>query len=247
PSLLYNAMIHPITSFGIKGVIWYQGENNAVRAYQYRKAMPLLIEDWRHQWKEGIFPFYYVQLASYDAAGGNSNKGSSWAELREAQALALSLPHTGMAVTIDIGESHDIHPRDKQDVGARLAALALKYTYGLPIVATGPSFSTLTITGDKAAILMTKTGSPLEVRGDHLHGFEIAGADRKFYTATATLNKDQIVVRAAEVSSPVAVRYAWADDAGTANLFNKAGFPAAPFRTDHWTEMTHDVKYHITF
>ncbi|WP_431214651.1 sialate O-acetylesterase [Puia sp. P3] len=159
PSLLYNAMIHPITPFPIKGVIWYQGENNAKRGYQYRKAMPLIIEDWRSHWKEKDFPFYYVQIASFSADHGNSNTGSAWTELRESQTRTLSVPHTGMAVTTDIGEPNDIHPKNKQDVGKRLAMLALRDTYGKHVVAEGPKYKSMEIKGSH--IKLRFTGSPL--------------------------------------------------------------------------------------
>src|SRR5207342_2001934 len=130
PTLLYNAMISPLIPYAIKGAIWYQGEANSGRAYQYRKAFPLMINDWRSRWKQGDFPFYFVQLSSWNANNGNSEKGSEWAELREAQAMTLSLPNTGMAVTTDIGDAKDIHPKNKQDVGKRLAAIALNKSYG---------------------------------------------------------------------------------------------------------------------
>ena len=138
PTLLFNAMIYPILNYAIEGAIWYQGESNAGRAYQYRKAFPLMIQDWRNHWKQGDFPFYFVQLASFNANHGTSEHGSSWAELREAQSMTLSLPNTGMAVTTDIGEAEDIHPRNKQDVGKRLAAIALNKVYGRKNVFTGP-------------------------------------------------------------------------------------------------------------
>ncbi|MBS1664794.1 MAG: sialate O-acetylesterase, partial [Bacteroidetes bacterium] len=247
PSLLFNAMIAPLTPFAIKGVIWYQGENNASRAFQYRKAMPLLIYDWRNHWKEKDLPFYYVQLASFNASNGNSNQGSSWAELREAQTLTLTVPHTGMAVATDLGESHDIHPKNKQDVGKRLAALALKNTYKRPIVASGPAYRSMSINDNKITLLFTGTGSGLQTKAAQLTGFEIAGDDKKFYTATATLKDNKVEVEAPGVPHPVAVRYGWSDDNINANLYNKEGFPAIPFRTDHWPEITHDIKYHIDF
>lgn len=246
PSLLYNAMINPIIHFGIKGAIWYQGENNAVRGYQYRKAMPLLIRDWRNHWNEGSFPFYFVQIATFNANNGNSNRGSAWAELRESQTETLSkVPNTGMAVTTDIGDPDNIHPTDKQDVGKRLAALALKNTYGKHIVASGPMYKNMRINGNHVLLSFTGIGSGLYVKGDALNGFEIAGADRKFYPAKAVVVGDRVEVYSDKVDKPASVRYAWADDASTANLYNKEEFPAVPFRTDDWPAVTRDVKYRI--
>ena len=247
PTLLFNAMINPLIPFAIKGAIWYQGENNASRAFQYRKAFPLMITDWRNHWKEGNFPFYFVQLASFNASNGNSQKGSAWAELREAQTLTLSLPKTGMAVTTDIGTSNDIHPKNKQDVGKRLAAIALNDTYGKGNVYSGPVFQSMKIEGNKVVLNFSHTGSGLMVKDKNanLKGFQIAGVDEKFHSAKATLRGNQVIVMAEAVTQPVAVRYAWADDAGEANLFNKEGFPAGPFRTDKWKGVTEEVKYHL--
>ncbi|HYE53514.1 MAG TPA: sialate O-acetylesterase, partial [Chitinophagaceae bacterium] len=244
PTLLYNAMIHPIVGFPVTGVIWYQGESNAGRAMQYRTAFPLMIRDWRKQWKSEL-PFYFVQLANFGASGGTSgNGGSEWAELRESQAATLRLPNTGMAVIIDIGESKDIHPRNKQDVGKRLAANALANTYRKKMEYTGPVFKSMKIEGNKA-ILSFDHAAELEVRpaSDLVNGFEIAGADQRFYQATARIEGNRIVVSAPEVTKPAAVRYAWADDPQNLNLYNKAGFPAAPFRTDTWKARTEGVKF----
>ncbi|GGB20867.1 glycosyl hydrolase family 95 catalytic domain-containing protein [Puia dinghuensis] len=246
PSLLFNAMVNPIRSFRIKGAIWYQGENNAVRAWQYRKAMPLLIEDWRHQWAEGAFPLYFVQLTSFKASSGNSNKGSTWAELRESQTVARALPHTGMAVTIDIGDPNDIHPTDKQDVGRRLAALALHQTYGLPGVASGPVYRSVSMVGGKVQVSFSEIGGGFIIKGTSLHGFELAGADHHFYPAAAVIEGNTVMLSSDNVPQPVAVRYGWADDASSANLFNKEGYPAAPFRTDDWPAITRDVKFTIS-
>jgi len=264
PSLLFNGMINPVTQFAVKGFIWYQGENNAKRGYQYRKAMPLIIRDWRNHWKEKDAPFYYVQLTSFKGDHGDSEKGSAWAELRESQTLTLSVPHTGMAVTTDIGEPNDIHPKNKQDVGKRLALLALKDSYGKPIVAEGPKFSTMEIKGDRIELTFTGKGSGLVLKTPgastpgtstpggseptgtpNSTGFELAGPNQKFYPATPTLTGDRITLYAPDVPHPVAVRYAWADDASNAGLFNKEGLPTTPFRTDHWPELTKTVKYTI--
>ncbi len=247
PTLLYNAMIHPLLPYAIKGAIWYQGESNAGRSYQYRKAFPLMITDWRKRWKMGDFPFYFVQLASFEAGGGNSRKGSGWAELREAQTLTLSLPNTGMAVTTDIGDPHDIHPRNKQDVGKRLAAIALNKTYGGTEEYSGPVYEAMKTIGNKAVITFTHTGKGLMTpdKYGYLRGFEIAGADRQFHYAKAFIEGDHVVVVNDNVSSPVAVRFGWADDASDCNLYNMEGFPAGPFRTDQWTGITEQNSFRI--
>jgi sialate O-acetylesterase len=245
PTLLYNAMIYPLVPFGMRGVLWYQGEANANRAYQYRTAFPLMIKDWRSQWKQGDFPFYFVQLASFNAGGGNSKKGSNWAELREAQALTLSLPNTGMAVTTDIGNAKDIHPKNKQDVGKRLAAIALHQLYGKNIVSSGPVYSAMKVSGNMVTLSFTSTGSGLMAKGadGKVWGFEVAGDDKLFYPATAVIKGNTVVVSSNDVGKPVAVRYGWANDAGAANLFNKEGFPAPPFRTDNWKGVTEAAKF----
>lgn len=247
PTLLFNAMVNPLIPFAMEGIIWYQGESNAGRAYQYSKAFPLMINDWRSRWGEGDFPFYFVQLASFNAANGNSNNGSTWAELRESQTKTLSLPNTGMAVTADIGDATNIHPKDKQGVGKRLAAIAFHDVYGENIVYSGPMCQSMKINGNKIVISFTHTGSGLMVKDKYgyLKGFEIAGADRKFHYAKAYIGGSDVVVYADEVTDPVAVRYGWADDAGDDNLFNKEGFPASPFRTDNWKGITDDIKYVI--
>ena len=245
PTLLFNAMVNPLIPYAIEGVIWYQGEANAGRAYQYRKAFPLMITDWRKHWQQGNFPFYFVQLASWNADNGNSAKGSSWAELREAQTIALSLPNTGMAVTTDIGNSKDIHPKNKQDVGKRLAAIALHNVYDKDVVYSGPMYESMKIDGNKVKIYFKNIGGGLMAKNGDLKGFEVAGADKKFYAATATIDGDHVVVSNENVTAPVAVRFGWMDDAGADNLFNKEGFPAGPFRTDDWPGITEKNKFAI--
>src|SRR6185437_13742990 len=177
PTLLFNAMVNPLIPFAMEGVIWYQGESNAGRANQYSKAFPLMINDWRSRWGEGDFPFYFVQLASFNAASGNSNSGSTWAELRESQTKTLSLPNTGMAVTTDIGDATNIHPKDKQDVGKRLASIAFHDIYGENVVYSGPMYQSMKINGNKIVITFTHTGSGLMVKDKYgyLKGFEMAG------------------------------------------------------------------------
>ncbi len=247
PTLLFNAMLNPLIPYAFRGVIWYQGETNAGRAYQYRKAFPLMITDWRKRWNDGDFPFYFVQLASFNAANGNSNNRSTWAELREAQAKTLSLPNTGMAVITDIGDSSNIHPKDKQDVGKRLAAIALHNVYGESVVYNGPVYTSMKTEGNKATISFTDIGSGLIAHDKYgyIKGFEIAGADKKFHYAKAYISGNIVVVYSDSVNAPVAVRYGWADNNLEDNLFNKEGFPAAPFRTDDWKGITEGVKYEI--
>jgi sialate O-acetylesterase len=247
PTLLFNAMINPLIPYTIRGAIWYQGEANAARAYQYRKAFPLMITDWRQHWKDGDFPFYFVQLASWGANNGNSQKGSSWAELREAQAMTLSLPNTGMAVTADIGNSINIHPKDKQDVGKRLAFIALNNLYGQPMEYSGPVYQSMTTDGQKITLHFSHTGSGLSTpdKYGYLRGFEIAGSDHVWHYAKAAIQGNTVVVWSDKVASPVAVHYGWADDAWEDNLFNKDGLPAPPFRTDQWKGVTDDVKYEV--
>ncbi|MBO0934852.1 sialate O-acetylesterase [Fibrella aquatilis] len=239
PTLLFNAMLKPLVPYALRGVIWYQGESNAGRAKQYRTSFPLMITDWRKQWGDD-FPFLFVQLANFNSGGGNSQKGSSWAELREAQTMALSLPNTGMAVTSDIGNPTDIHPTNKQDVGKRLAAEARRVAYKQAITSAGPQYKQLTISGNEAVLTFNSVGEGLTTpnKYGYLMGFELAGADQKFYYARAEIRGDSVVVRADSVANPIAVRYGWADDNGEINLYNKAGFPAVPFRTDDWKTVT---------
>jgi sialate O-acetylesterase len=247
PTLLFNAMVHPLIPFAIKGALWYQGESNAGRAYQYRKAFPLMINDWRQKWGQGDFPFYFVQLASFNAGDGNSQTGSTWAELREAQAMTLSLPNTGMAVTTDIGDPDDIHPRNKLDVGKRLAALALRDAYGTNVQSSGPTFESLRQSGNKMVVTFTNTGSGLIVKDKYgyVRGFEIAGPDRKFRHAKAEIAGNTVTVYHEAVREPTAVRFGWADDASDNNLFNAEGFPAVPFRSDNWNTITEKLKFTI--
>ena len=230
-------------------MLWYQGETNAARAHQYKYAFPLLINDWRRRFKQGDFPFYFVQLSSYRANIGNSAKGSEWAELREAQTQTLSLQNTGMSVTLDIGETNDIHPANKHDVGERLAAIALNQQYKRNIPYSGPVYHSMQIADNKAVLsfLNIDTGYFIKDKYGYIKGFEVAGGDRKFYFARAYIENDKVVVHSDSVAAPVAVRYGWADDMPDANLYNKQGFPAGPFRTDNWPGITDKVKYIITY
>jgi sialate O-acetylesterase len=240
---IYNGMIAPLVPFAIRGVLWYQGESNASRAYQYRKTFPLMIQDWRQHWQDE-FPFYFVQLATY-GSDQNSNQGSNWAELREAQTLTLQLPKTGMAVTTDVGNPKDIHPTNKQDVGKRLAAVALKNTYNQDVLPSGPVFESALFDATKAVISFKYIGKGLLVkdRYGYLKGFEVAGDDRVFYYARAEIQGDKIVVYHPKGVKPVSVRYAWSDAPEEANLFNADGFPANSFRTDNWKGVTEGVRF----
>jgi len=247
PSLLFNAMLYPLIKYSIQGAIWYQGESNAGRAYQYRAAFPLMIQDWRQHFKQGDFPFLFVQLATYGSVAANSKNGSNWAELREAQTMTLSLPHTGMAITTDIGNPADIHPKNKQDVGKRLAAIALNDVYQQAGESNGPMYQSMKVEGNKVMVTFTHTGTGWLVKDKYgyIKGFEIASADKQFHYAKAMVAGDKIIVYAEDVAQPVAVRYNWVDDATEGNLFNKEQFPAAPFRTDDWEGVTAKNKYTI--
>ncbi|MBD2752453.1 sialate O-acetylesterase [Spirosoma validum] len=246
---LFNAMLKPLIPYAIEGVIWYQGESNAGRAYQYRRTFPLMIQDWRQHWGYD-FPFLFVQLANYNAGNGDSRHGSNWAELREAQTMTLQLPNTGMAVTSDIGERSDIHPRNKQDVGKRLAAEAMRVAYPKSEangndVSRGPQFDKMMIDGNRAVLTFRNMGAGLVAKDKYgyLKGFEVAGTDQKFYYAKAELQGNSVVVHADSVTTPVAIRYGWADDNGEVNLYNQEGFPAIPFRTDTWKGITEAAKF----
>lgn len=236
PAALFNAMIAPLIPYGIRGAIWYQGESNAGRACQYRELFPKMIEDWRVRWGQGYFPFLFVQLANYTAVLDEPGE-SNWAELREAQLMTLDYPNTGQAVTIDIGEADDIHPRNKQDVGVRLALAARKIAYGQDIVYSGPIYESMQIKENEIHLTFDHIGNGLEARGDQLLGFAIAGKDRNFVWADAKIVGDKVVVSSPRVPEPVAVRYGWANNP-VCNLFNKQGLPASPFRTDDFPGIT---------
>jgi len=233
PTLLYNGMIHPIIDYPITGVIWYQGESNASQAYAYRSLFKNLIRDWRDKWGYD-FTFLFVQLANF-MAPVETPKESSWAELREAQDMALALPNTGMASAIDIGEADDIHPRNKQEVGRRLALAAKKVTYDLDLTHSGPRFQSVDFRDGAAYVTFTDVGKGLLVKDKYgyLKGFAVTEEDGSYHWAKAEL-VDEATVRvwAPAVSAPVAVRYAWADNPDQANLYNSAGLPANPFRSD---------------
>ncbi|MGN6394605.1 MAG: sialate O-acetylesterase [Mucilaginibacter sp.] len=241
---LYNSMINPVVPYAIAGVIWYQGESNAERAYQYRTIFPLLINDWRAKWKEQL-PFLFVQLATFGTSQ-NSNFGSNWAELREAQQMALQLPNTGMAVTTDIGDPLNIHPRDKADVGYRLAAVSLSQVYKLPGFFQSPLFVSADFSNGAAVISFSHAENGLMAKDNYgyVKGFELAGADHKFYYAAAVIvDGNKVRVSSPKVPKPVAVRYGWTDAPIDANLFNIQGFPVSPFRSDSWNGLTFGHKF----
>jgi sialate O-acetylesterase len=237
PGRLYNAMIAPLVPLAFKGVIWYQGESNAARAYQYRTLFPAMIRDWRDAFGQGQLPFLFVQLAAFE---DKRTKPQVWAELREAQAMTLSLPNTGMACTIDLGLKNNIHPPHKLEVGRRLALWALADTYGQDVVPSGPMFSHFTVEGSRIRLHFNHVGSGLVKKGDELVGFEIASRDGKFVSATAEIDGNTVLVRG-EVSEPRHVRYAWRHWPQI-SLFNGEGLPAVPFRTDDRKGVTADVR-----
>jgi sialate O-acetylesterase len=239
PGNIYNGVLKPTIGYGIRGVIWYQGETNAGRAYQYRELFPLMIKSWRDEWGQGDFSFYWVQLADF-LAEAPAPRDSAWAELREAQTMTLDrLPHTGQAVIIDIGEGKDIHPKNKQDVANRLARWALARDYGIGIAHQSPTYKSMSHQGNKIVITFDLVGGGLRAFDvAEPRGFAIAGSDRKFVPAQARVTRSNTVeVWSDRVPDPVAVRYAWADNP-VCNLYSTEGLPATPFRTDDWPGVT---------
>ena len=236
---LWNGSVCPLIPYAIRGTIWYQGETNEVRAYQYRKLFSTLITYWRKAWGQGDFPFLFVQVASVLPPDKEPIE-SEWAELREAQAMALKLPNTGMAVTVDIGDEKDVHPKNKQDVGLRLGLVARAKVYGeKKLEYSGPQYKSMQVKNGKAILKFNYTGKGLVVKGgDPLKGFYICGPDKKFYFANAKVNGKTVEVWNDNVKVPVAVRYAWANNPMGCNLFNIADLPAIPFRTDDWPGKT---------
>ena len=235
PGNLYNGMIAPLVNYAVAGAIWYQGESNAGRAYQYRKLLPLMVADWRKAWGD-CFPFYIVQLANFMARKWQPAE-SAWAELREAQSMTAAMPNNGQAVIIDVGEATDIHPKDKQTVGYRLSLIALANVYGQNIEYSGPQYAGMLIEGNKIRLHFTHAVGMCAKDSKFLAGFQIAGADKKWYRASAHIQNGTVLVHSRNVQCPVAVRYAWADNP-RCNLYNAAGLPASPFRTDDWPGCT---------
>jgi len=235
PAGLYNAMIAPLTEYGIKGFLWYQGESNTGNPIEYQALLSKLIQNWRESWKQKNLPFLYVQLPNFMKSSSVPSE-SNWALLRESQFKTLSVPYTGMAVAIDLGEWNDIHPVHKKPVGDRLALIAQKIGYGdTNVVCSGPLFQSQKIVKDSIFLFFNNIGSGLVVKGSqHLNCMAIAGPDKKFVWASARILNNKIVVWSNKVTNPVAVRYAWADNPENANLYNQEGLPASPFRTDTW-------------
>ena len=235
---IFAGMVYPTLGYGIKGVIWYQGESNAERAYEYKSLFPFLIEQWRKEQGQGDFPFYWVQLANFKPETATPGD-SSWAELREAQTQTMKLPNTGQAVIIDLGEGKDIHPRNKHDVAARLVRWALVKDYGMRLPYRSPEFKSLAIEGNKATVTLDTFGSslrPFDV--PEARGFAICGADRVWHWAKGKIvGKERVEVWSDEVSAPIAVRYGWADNP-VLNLFSNDGLPVTPFRTDDFPMIT---------
>lgn len=242
-TLLYNRMIRPLQPYGLRGALWYQGETNATTegAFRYRDQFAAMIRGWRAAWQAPHLPFLWVQLANFVSGGDDPTASdaairSPWAMLRESQSATLKLPHTAQAVTIDVGDAHDIHPRNKQEVGRRLALAARHVAYGESLVYSGPVYRALEFDGANASIAFETQGSALAVRGGGkvVHGFEVAGEDRRFHPARAEIVGDRVVVTSDAVAQPKAVRYAWRDNPEDADLVNREGLPASPFRTDEW-------------
>jgi sialate O-acetylesterase len=233
PTALYNAMIAPLINYKAKGFLWYQGEGNTGRGKEYGELLPALIADWRRLWQEENAPFLFVQLPNFSDRQYLPSE-SSWAELRESQLKSLSVPNTAMAVAIDLGEWNDLHPWNKKDIGLRLALGARRIAYGeTNLVHSGPLYESSRIEGNKIIISFTSTGSGLvAIDGEELNQFAIAGADKKFSWANAKIEGNTVVVWSDEIAQPAFVRYAWADNPEDANLYNKEGLPASPFRTD---------------
>lgn len=233
---LYNAMIHPLIPYAIKGAIWYQGESNASRAHQYRTLFPAMIQNWRQDWAQGDFPFLFVQLAPFHKKVDQPGD-SQWAELREAQRLTLTnSPNTGMAVITDVGDEDDIHPKQKKPVGERLALGALALAYARDGVHSGPTYKSMEIKDGEISLSFDNIGGGLVSTGEQLEGFTVAGADQKFHPAKAEIRGNKVVLKCDAVAEPIAVRYGWADFP-VVNLANREGLLASPFRTDDfpWT------------
>ncbi|XHR28452.1 MAG: sialate O-acetylesterase [Chthoniobacteraceae bacterium] len=250
PTTLFNSMIHPLAPYTLRGVTWYQGESNVERAFQYRTAFPLMIQNWRAQWGQGDLPFYFCEIASLWPAPEQPGE-SKLAELRESQRAALKLPNTGSVVLTDLGDSKNVHPANKKDVGERLAKVALNKTYGKPIPCAGPTLNSFKIEGDQIRLNFLNTDGGLVARSlpgipdGELKGFAICGKDMKWTWATARIEGASVVVSAPGIDNPLAARYAWAHNP-VCNLYNGSGFPAAGFRTDRNGLTTAHIKYGLS-
>jgi sialate O-acetylesterase len=241
PSALYNGMNVPMAKLSIRGVAWYQGEANFGRGFQYRRLFPLMINDWRKLWARPDLPFVWVQIPNIGPTPAQPT-GSGWAETREAQLMTLSVPNTAMAVTIDLGDAGDIHPKYKKEVGNRLALAALQKIYQRDVIGSGPLYSGMKIEGNKIRLSFKEVGGGLVAKdGGPLKGFAITGADKKWAWADAKIEGNDVIVSSPDVSTPVAARYGWADTP-VVSLYNKEGLPASPFRTDDWPEWTTNNK-----
>ena len=238
PGNIFAGVLNPTLGYGIKGVIWYQGESNTERAYEYASLFPFMIEQWRQEWGQGAFPFYWVQLANFNPEKPLPGE-SNWAELRESQTKAMQLTNTGQAVIIDLGEGKDIHPRNKHDVAARLVRWALVKDYGMKLPYRSPEFKSVAFAGSKALVTFDCFGAKLRPFGvDQARGFAVCGVDKAWHWATGILvGPNQVQVSSPDVATPIAVRYAWADNPAC-NLFSSSGLPATPFRSDDFEMIT---------
>ena len=246
PGNLYRGMIEPLVPYAIRGAIWYQGERNAKTvkdAILYRNLLSTMIANWRDVWGKGAFPFYFVQLPNYKQPQTQPVEDTAWAFIREIfMEVSKTVPNTGMVITIDIGEKDNIHPTNKQDVGKRLALMALSKTYGKDVIASGPVYKSMHTDGREIIVRFEHVGSGLIAKdGESLKTFAIAGKDRKFVWADARIVGDSVGVMSDEIDEPVALRYAWADNPEGCNLYNKEGLPASPFRTDAWEPMVDET------
>jgi sialate O-acetylesterase len=242
PSVLYEGMLAPIAPLSITGAIWYQGEQNSPRGYQYRKILPAMIADWRALFEQGDFPFYIVSLPAFTKHSDVPVNGDNWTETRESQAItAATVPNSCLAVTVDTGDADNIHAKDKQPVGDRLALCALAKHYGEKVVYSGPTLQSVERVPGSIRLHFAHTDGGLVVKGDKLGEFSIAGDDRKWFWADARIEGDTVVVSSPSVPNPTQVRYAWQSNPA-ATLFNGAGLPAAPFRTDNWPGKTEGAR-----
>jgi sialate O-acetylesterase len=242
PTVLYQGMLKPVAPLSIAGALWYQGEQNSPRGFQYRKLLPAMIADWRKLFAQGDFPFYIVSLPAFKPRSATPVDGDEWTETRESQAIAAaSVPNSCLAVTIDTGDADNIHSQDKVQVGERLALCALANYYDEKVVFSGPTLASVERLPGSILLHFAHTDGGLVVKGDKLGEFSIAGEDHKWYWADARIEGDTIVVSSASVSNPKEVRYAWQSNP-LATLFNGAGLPAAPFRTDNWPGITESQR-----